>query len=161
MNFREKFGLCLFIYGLVFFANTSSVLLTIVYGVTWSIGASLFLGAKSDKNENRTRKRPNSSTLTKINSYFGRNIPKKVVLGQNSEESWPYNVRWHMLDPNKNAYKVLIAHKEFWNKEGRDCPNKTLVQQTGVSKGQVSTIIKTLKGDGYVLSNFNVLFIIR
>ena len=150
MTFREKLGLCLFICGLVFFADASNIISTVMSVVMGSIGASLLLGVKIDKNENRTRKRPNSSTLTKINSYFGRNIPKKVVLGQNSEESWPYNVRWHMLDPNKNAYKVLKAHKEFWDEEGRDCPNKTLVERTGVSKGQVSTIIKTLKGDGYV-----------
>ena len=150
MTFREKLGLCLFICGLVFFADASNIISTVMSVVMGSIGASLLLGVKIDKNENRSRKRPNSSTLTKINSFLGQNTTKTTVLEQNRTESYPYNVRWHMLDQNQNAYKVLLAHKEFWDKEGSNCPNKTLVQQTGVSKGQVSTIIKTLKGDGYV-----------
>ena len=127
-----------------------SLLLWVIYPELKSPGDFISTLAGGMNLENRTQKRPNSSTLNKINSVLGRNGTETNVLGQNRTKQYPYNVRWHMLDPNKNAYKVLIAHKEFWNKEGRDCPNKTLVQQTGVSKGQVSQIIKTLKGDGYV-----------
>jgi len=103
--------------------------------------------------QNRQQKRPNISNSNKINRVLEQNGYQNNVLNQNKRsktKQYPYRINWINLDRNKNAYKVLVVHKEFWNKEGKECPNKILASMSGVSKGQVSQIISTLKNDGFV-----------
>jgi len=91
-------------------------------------------------------------TKSRTGSFRMQNVPEqpnRTVPNQNGTKPYPYRINWSNITRNTNIEKVLLAHREYWNKTGRECPNKTLVKETGVSKGQVSTTITKLKSNGF------------
>jgi len=106
--------------------------------------------------ENRPQKGSNMSNYgtqnleypLKQNQTFA-NEQNKRFNGTKQTKQYPYRINWRNIDQNTNIFKVLQCHKEYWNKTGRECPNKTLTRNSGVSKGQVSQIITKLKSNGF------------
>lgn len=128
--------------------------------------SSLF-GGSGLNTENRPQKRPNKSNFREISSALGQNMMPNVSIGQNKVQNvsmeqretfretkqtkpYPYRVNWRENVQNgTNIHKVLTFHRDYWGKTGRECPNKVLVRGTGVSKGQVSSVISKLKSGGF------------
>lgn len=114
--------------------------------------SSLFQGSGLKRTKNNRQIRPNQSNIrTDRTEYFPvspQNQTKrtnKTSFGAKQTKPFPYSINWNKLDKNTNIYRVLMFYRDYWGKTNRECPNKIVVKETRVSKGQVSSILADLK----------------
>jgi len=146
------------VYGLAAIVEIApeAFLLWAIYPDRTSFGdfVSSLLGGANIKNNRQ--KRPNRSNSNRINQFYGSNMEQNSSIEQNKRfngtkqtKPFPFTINWRNIDQDTNISKVLSFYKEYWNKTGRECPNKELVRNTRVSKGQVSQIVSKLKSGGF------------
>jgi hypothetical protein len=129
-----------------------SLLLWAIYPELRSPGDFISTLAGGMNIENRPQNRPNLSDTNKIEQVLGQNKPQNNGLEQNKRSGtkpFPYRINWTNITQNTNIHKVLVFYREYWNKYGKDAPNKIITRQTKVSKGQVSGIVSKLKSNGF------------
>jgi len=67
----------------------------------------------------------------------------------NERKPFPYRINWREIDRNTQVFDILSFAKEYWNKHGKDCPNKILVTNKIAKSAQVSEVLGKMKRGEY------------
>jgi len=109
--------------------------------------SSLFAGSGLNKTTNERTNRISANERTNE-----RNINERTSERTNEQKPFPYRVNWREFVQKYDGTNVLLIvmfAKEYWNKHGKDCPNKIVVERTKAKSSQVSEVLKAMKNGEY------------